>query len=198
LSASRRQLPPLATPPASEARLLTTQFTKALYRIHPSAYGALHFGRSGDGRFDLPTGKYGVCYLGCHPECCLAETLLHQTPTTRLSWDDLATHTLSVLEPRKPLLLVDVTSTAGQVRASADGRLGSGDYLNQCQAYSQAFHENQAQPDGILYRPRHALQSRAVALFERARHKVKVASAHSLTNPEWLLWVLHNDSRTGG
>jgi hypothetical protein len=63
-------------------------------RIHAQARSALWFG-PGSGRqpihrFDDPSGRFRVCYLGTTVEVCFAETFLRNPPVRILALDDLS------------------------------------------------------------------------------------------------------------
>ena len=79
-------------------------------RIHAQARNALWFGpgsgRQAIHRFDDPTGRFRVCYLGTTIEVCFAETFLRNPPVRILALDDLAGRSIATVEVRRDLRLV--------------------------------------------------------------------------------------------
>src|SRR6202795_4837277 len=127
-------------------------------RIHAQARNALWFG-PGSGRqpihrFDDPSGRFRVCYLGTTPEVCFAETFLRNPPVRILALDDLAGRSIATVEVRRDLRLVPIHGSAlALLGVTAEVASGS-DYVGS-QLLSLALWEHRDEPDGILYRSRH-------------------------------------------
>jgi hypothetical protein len=68
---------PHPQPPSdlSSRRLPFERIGGPLFRVHASRHGVLHFGTSGDNRFDDPRRAYGVLYAGLSAACAFIETL---------------------------------------------------------------------------------------------------------------------------
>ena len=135
------------------------------FRCHGIGRGAIFFGINGLGRFDDPSGSYGVLYLGLDPECAFIETFGQELGRTVIDPQDLGVRTLSIVSSSRAVTLVDVTG-AGLAQIGADARLFSGEH-RVSQLWSRAFFDHPSQPDGILYPARHDPSRRAIALFER-------------------------------
>src|SRR3954447_25097959 len=56
----------------------TVRAGAAFQRIHRTGFGPLHFGLSGDNRFDDPRHEYGVFYAARSLEGAFAETCLRE------------------------------------------------------------------------------------------------------------------------
>jgi hypothetical protein len=102
-------------------------------RIHARAKNALWFG-PGSGRqpihrFDDPTGRFRVCYLGTTIEVCFAETFLRNPPVRILALDDLAGRSIATVELRRDLRLVPIHGSS-LARLGVTAELASGsDYV---------------------------------------------------------------------
>jgi hypothetical protein len=139
-----------------------------LFRLFPVAYDEpLHFGRSGENRFDAPDGSYGVLYAAEEVPGAFIETFGRRLGKNFITGEELARKLLARIDPARPLRLVDLVG-AGQSKAGVDGRLFTGSY-SVSQAYSLAIHDHPARPDGIRYPARHDTEQVSVALFERVR-----------------------------
>jgi hypothetical protein len=136
-----------------------------LIRIHRSDLGPLHFGISGDNRFDDPMVTYGVCYLSMSTEGAFAETCLRAVGTRFVSLSFLAARSFAVITLTAPLNLVSLHGP-GLARLGATGVVSSGPHVL-AQLWSRAIHDHPTAPDGILYRSNHDNGELCVALFER-------------------------------
>ncbi|WP_458752574.1 RES domain-containing protein [Sphingobium xenophagum] len=75
----------------------------ALYRLHRSDLGALHFGKTGHNRFDDPQSIFGVCYLALSLEGAFAETCLRAVGATLLSYTFLAERSVTTVVAARTL-----------------------------------------------------------------------------------------------
>jgi hypothetical protein len=137
-------------------------------------YGASRFSDPRVG--DPGVRPFGVVYFGRTLKVCFLEAIVRDRGDARLGPLPVAMveleHTLCAeIAPRAPLQLVDLRGD-GPVRMgvptdavrAADPVLG--------QAWSLAFHEHSAKPDGIIYPSRFDGETN-VALFDRALTKVR-------------------------
>lgn len=168
--------------------LYTTQ--QPWFRIYRLAYAPLHFGKTGDNRFDLSDGKTGVCYVAADEAGAFIETLGHTTGTRVLTQSALRSRGIAELHAGRPLRLVDLTG-AGLAQIGADQRLCTGDYTV-AQRWSAAFFRHPQKPDGLCYRSRHDPNRLCAALYQRVARTVHVVRAVGLADREavWLLGTL--------
>lgn len=142
----------------------------ALCRIHRSAHGPVHFspgpGKPPAGRFDSPTGCFGVLYAALSFACAFAETLLRNPARKLVSLAEIEARSLALIGLRAEVRLVDLTG-AGLSRLGLDARFLSGGY-DACGAWADALHDHPTRPAGILYPSRFDPSERCVALFDRA------------------------------
>jgi RES domain-containing protein len=153
-------------------------------RIHSASHGAIFFGRKltpGDNRFDAPAGEFGVLYVGRDAHCAFVETFLHATGVRFVTTAELSRRTLSVVEARRPLRLVDLRGR-GLARMGADGALTAGTDYALTQKWSKAIHDHPRQPDGILYRARHDPSRSAAAIFERVQPELRTHGVGKLSD----------------
>ncbi len=138
------------------------------FRVHLKKYGPLHFGCSGNNRFDDPHRKYGVLYLGCDESSSFRETVkFNQKNLIDQHW--LKERCISKIGINRGLTLVDLTAN-GLTQINADGRLSTGSYQI-AQLWSLAFYHHPSQPDGIYYRSRKDPSLYCIALFDRIKTK---------------------------
>lgn len=81
---------------------------RSFLRIHRTALGALHFGKSGANRFDDPQQVYGVCYVARTLEGAFAETCLRAVGTQFVATAFLEARSFTIIEAVKDLQLVKV------------------------------------------------------------------------------------------
>ena len=169
-------------PPADLANrtLPITKFRGAWFRVHRTALGPLHFGKSGSNRFDAPAGEFGVLYLARHEAGAFVETFGHATGIRVLDTTELATRALSRVEASRPLRLIDLRGK-GLARLGADAELLSGDY-GLSQAWALALYNHPTAADGIVYRARHDPDQFCAALFDRASSVVTATLLGSFTD----------------
>lgn len=141
-----------------------------LVRVHTHARGPVWFGRGPRSRFDDPRAVYGVLYAGDGLRCAYLETLRIEKhpddpapPGPTEAW--LAARAWSKLVPERPLRLVDLVDHQPHLGVSGE-ILAAPDYAAS-QAWSRRFYEHPDTVDGILYRARHDLGRRSLALFTR-------------------------------
>ncbi len=149
-------------------------------RIHRAVRPPLHFGRSGDNRFDDAAAEFGVLYLGADFEGAFVETfgrVVADAPRL-VSARALGDRLLTPIDFDPPLRLVDL-SGPGLGRLGADARLCAGDY-RAAQRWSRALWAHPEAPDGLLYRSRHDPSRLCAAVFERAAGRARPRPGVSL------------------
>jgi hypothetical protein len=136
-----------------------------MFRTHRIDRNPIHFGRTGQHRFDSPDGSYGVLYAGRDPYCAFIETFAKAAGTTTITTSELKNRCLAELKAARVLRLVDLTQSGTLVRIGADARLFSSDHAIS-QTWSKAFYEHPLKADGLLYPSRLDPTKHALALFE--------------------------------
>lgn len=159
-------------PPSLPPHLPTVDWAEPLFRVHRATCGPVWFGREGLSRFDDPQRSYGVLYAGEDlPVAYLECVRLHAAPGhaapvgPMLSW--LWCRAWSVLLPTRSLHLVDLAGQQAALRIPGEVMSGPEEGYIQSQSWSRCFFEHPGHVDGILYRARHDLSRRSVALFGR-------------------------------
>ena len=168
---------------------------RTLVRIHPAKWPALHFGTSGDNRFDDPQRGYGVCYAALTIEGAFAETLLRQIGATLVARASLDLRSITELTVVADLRLVSVHGP-GLAALGATAAVTSGAY-EVAQLWSRALHRHPAGLDGICYRCNHDNDAFAVALFDRCRDHIRITAANPLSKDRLLLGRLLDRYRVG-
>src|SRR5580704_17644283 len=153
-------------PPDIHARKITiVEFNDRMFRTHAIERSPIHFGKSGQHRFDSPDGSYGVLYAGRDEYCAFIETFAKAAGSTTITTTELKSRCLAELKASRTLRLVDLTQSGTLVRLGADARLFSGDHTIS-QAWSKALYEHPFNIDGLLYPSRLDPVRHALALFE--------------------------------
>lgn len=193
--------PPL--PPADlHARRLPIYMAEQdwrFWRIHPTALSPLSFGPAKGapprGRWDAPDGAFRVCYLAEHSFAAFAETFLREPATILLETEDLQARALARVHIRAPLRLVTMHGP-GLHAVGATAASCMGEYAVS-RAWAAALHDHPEAPDGIRYRARHDDDGFAVALFDRAKRKVKEGESAPLTDPSKVQFLAQCLNRYG-
>lgn len=157
-----------------------------LFRISGHDTGEPYFGRWNTNRFDDPNpdpaARYGTCYLGGSLAVAVAETILHD----RTAIDGRFPVDSSIIKARfvvrfvgEPLLLADLTGTALKRLGGHAGLTGTPSYATP-KRWSAAIHAHPDNVDGFVYMSRHLNDEKAFVLFDRARHKLRMAAATPL------------------
>lgn len=166
-----------------------------LVRIHHAALRALHFGTSGDNRFDDPEGQYGVCYAARSLEGAFAETCLRLTGARLVPLSRLATRSATTLRAETELRLVELHGR-GLARLGATAAVTSGTY-DVSQPWSRALYSHSAAVDGIAYRSNLDNSELCVALFDRCQERVVEEDSHPLLDDRGALARLLDDYGIG-
>ena len=168
-------------PPDLAARDLPIEVATAgtsFFRIHRASLDAVHFGTSGDNRFDDPERRYGVCYAARSLEGAFAETCLREVGARLVPLARLAGRSVTMLRVEGDLRLVELHGP-GLARLGATAAVSSGTY-DVSQPWSRALHGHPANVDGIVYRSNHDNGELCVALFERCRDRLRAGLAAGL------------------
>lgn len=151
----------------------------AKYRDQP-----LHFGRSGENRYDAPNRDYGVLYVGSTLATALMESVFHEhdwdrNPNRSIGMAAIQRRIVRIIGVRQELRLCNLT--APRVMAAKLGlnlaQMIDRDYLL-TQAISDMVHcqrlaTGEPKFDGIRYFSRNNCPSRAIAIFEHAKDKIE-------------------------
>lgn len=152
-----------------------------LYRVHRSHHDPVFFGPGAGNppayRFDSISGRFGVLYVAPGPDAALIETLLRQPQRLTVDYSEIRDRNLSTLRADRDLRLVSATGN-DLSRLGTTAALSTGPY-DPCGAWSDAFFDHPAVPDGILFCSRHNPDELCIALFERKN----LAFAISSTTP---------------
>jgi hypothetical protein len=166
-------------PPADLAsRLLPITRIKATWwRVYPTAYGPIFFGKTGNNRYDAPADAagvrgYGVLYLARDPHGAFIETFGHTTGIRAIDRAQLSTRGLAKVTASRSLRLVDLRGE-GLARIGADEALCAGPDYAISHAWSAALRDHPRTPDGLIYRARHDPSRFSVALFDRASDVIR-------------------------
>jgi len=172
---------------ASQTPLIfTLKKGEVLYRHHVAAHSPVHFGTTGNNRFDDPhcpaDHTFGVLYVGADPHCCFIESCGPTTGVPAVSGAYLDARAMASLELTEDLRFIDLYSTGGLTRIGADGRLFTGSYKI-AQQWSAALRAHPSKPAGIRYPSRHDHTRVAYAIYSRPVSSFKVGSLGSLMAP---------------
>ena len=157
-----------------------------IFRIHPSTYGAIFFGRTGNYRYDAPdcpNGSFGVMYAGEDLDCCFIESFGQTIGTPAVSGAYLEGRHFAEMELQSDLRLVDLVESGSLSRIGADGRLLTGSYKIS-QQWSAALRKHPTKPDGIRYRSRRDPANVAYAIYDRPIATFRVTEHGSLMDPK--------------
>lgn len=147
----------------------TYQSGEVLYRIQETRHSSpVHFGTSGQNRFDDPSQSFGICYLSESKEGAFVETigrmaLEQETIPGRL----IETNEIVQLKLKGSLEVVDFDGPALlRLRGESSVTTGENNY-QVSQQWAAAFHEHPQCVDGLRYRAKHQPEEHSVAIFER-------------------------------
>jgi hypothetical protein len=153
-----------------------------IFRIHPAAFGAVFFGKTGNYRYDAPDcpdGSFGVMYAGEDLDCCFIESFGQTTGAPAVTVAYLEERHFAEMQLQSDLHLVDLFESGSLSRIGADGRLLTGSYKIS-QQWSAALRSHPTKPDGIRYRSRRDPAKVAYAIYERPSSTFAVTEHGSL------------------
>ena len=163
-----------------EAGKLLQHVSRVVYRGSP-----LYYGRSGANRYDDPSQSYGVLYLGNDLPTALMESVFHKhqwiMDTKRsIALKEVQSRLVRAVGVLGDLRLADLTAPgvmAGHFGLNLE-QLAHRDYAHTQQVsarvYAMLGDEGIPLFDGVLYPSRNNYPAASIALFERARVRVKV------------------------
>lgn len=160
-----------------------------LYRAHSRDVGAIWFGPAPGARpmyrYDSHDGSYRVCYLGMSERAAFVEGVLHRAVPRRLISEKTlsarAVAEVRVLEPiRAARLFGEHLIPTGATAEVAHGE----PYATVSWPWSRAIFDHRDQVDGIIYSARHDDSQLALALFDRAGHKIEARASHPLSGTD--------------
>lgn len=160
-----------------------------LHRAHNLGRGAIFFG-PGAGeppkyRFDAPDGGYGVCCLGLSEEAAFVEGVLHRAiPRRMISERTLSARAISVVHIQEDIRAVRLYGRYLIGNGATAAVVHGDDYTGLSQPWSAAIHNHTAGADGILYTAKHDDSVMALALFDRAAHKIAAGARHPLSGSD--------------
>jgi hypothetical protein len=149
-------------------------------RFHAVSHAPLHFSMTATSRFNDPEGAFGVLYAADEFAGAFIETFGRRLDIRSITVSTLQTTAVAEVNASRQLKLIDLASSGGAARLSADARLMSGD-IAVAQRWSRALWEHPAAADGLYYRLRHDPDQCACALFDRVR-KTLAARPHGLAS----------------
>lgn len=181
---------PLGLPPAAlslDALAATTLASSRLWRISAHSNGEPHFGATGLNRFDAPgcaTGmpEYATCYLGLNLSAAVAESVLHDrvAENGRFEITDETLDAMYVHRFRGGVLQLLDLRGATLKRFGGHADLAGTSRFDITQQWSLAVFQNPQHFDGFVYMSRHENVSPAVAPFNRAKPRIRLAAAQPL------------------
>ncbi len=166
---------------------------ETLHRVHAAGNGARFYGkRDATWRYDDPTSKYGVLYVGLTQDGPFAETLLRRPDQKTVVWSEVEKRRFARFRTTEPLRLADVHGkglswegvTVAEIAADHDGKTFPGAYAR-TQAISAGIHAT-TDLDGIAYRSRLDPDQLCVALFDRADHKIDLVEEGQPIDRAWV------------
>ncbi len=150
------------------------------HRIHRKTLSALFFGPSGATplqRYDDPAGGYKLLYLALDLETAFGETLVRVPSVTDVLASDVAVRARSELVALRAFRLYPLVDAGVSAHGLSFTELHGSDY-RRTQAIGADIHAGSS-ADGILYTSRFN-DRRCVALFDRARDAVAIATTAAL------------------
>lgn len=177
-----RRLPrhPLPPPDLRGRDLPLARWVKPLWRIHSAKRAAVHFGKSGDSRFDDPEHKFGVLYASDTWLGAFIETAGHRTGVRIVTRTWLEDRAVTQIAVSRALHLVDLRGR-GLPRLGIDARITAGEHAP-AQRWSRALWLHPSKPDGLCYCSRHDSSRTSVALFDRVEKSLRTKPLGCLAN----------------
>ena len=150
----------------------------SLARIHRVDLGPVFYapgtGKAPVGRFDSPSGNFGVLYLAQAFEGTFAETVLRNPRRRLIGLAEITGRAVTTLGLSRPVRLIQMHG-AGPQALGTDNTVSTGPY-GPCGAWADALFAHADEPDGIAYASRHDPAQIYVALFSRPNIALEVLS----------------------
>jgi hypothetical protein len=141
----------------------------SLVRVHRVDLGPVFYspgaGKAPVGRFDSPSGRFGVLYVAQAFAGAFAETVLRNPRRRLVDLAEITGRAVTVLGLSRPVRLVEMRG-AGLQALGTDNAVSTGPY-GPCGAWADALFAHPDEPDGIAYASRHDPDQVCVALFSR-------------------------------
>jgi len=122
-------------------------------------------GKPATGRFDSPSGAFGVLYLAQSLEGAFAETVLRNPQRRLVNLAEIIGRASSVLGLSRAVRLADMRGPGLQALGT-DNAISTGPY-GPCGVWADALHAHSDKADGIAYSSRHDPEQLCIALFSR-------------------------------
>jgi len=173
-------LPPLppAWLPTSSLPILELPARIPLVRVHRLEHHPLFFspgdGKAPVGRFDSPSGAFGVLYLAQALEGAFAETVLRNPQRRFVDLTEITARATSVLGLSRTVHLVEMRGPGLQALGT-DNAISTGPY-GPCGAWANTLNGHPDKADGIVYPSRHDPDQLCVALFSRPDIQIDILS----------------------
>jgi len=176
---------PTGSPPPPPSWLKTSSLpilelpkATSVVRIHRTEYDPVFFspgsGNAPIGRFDSPSGSFGVLYLAQALEGAFAETILRNPQRRLVDLSEITSRAASVLGFSREIRLVKMFG-AGLQSVGTDNAVGTGPY-ELCGMWADALFAHPDAPDGIAYSSRHDSEQLCIALFSRSDIELELLS----------------------
>jgi RES domain len=170
------------------------RFRRIYFDRHKSPLG---FGKTpsrfSDPRRRKPENRFGVLYLGETLRVCFLEAVLRDKRNGTvgdypMDEIELRSRQIAVVEVVKPLATIDLRGDGG-VRMGVPSDVSRASDQRLARAWSAAFHDHPARPDGIVYSSRLNGQTN-LAIYDRAIPKLRVVDTTPLIDAPELPEVL--------
>ena len=158
--------------------LLELAAGSTLVRVHRLGFGPAFFspgpGQPAIGRFDSPSGSFGVLYMAQSLEGAFAETVLRNPHRRLIDPVEISSRAVSVLAVSRTIQLVEMRGR-GLQSLETDNAVSTGPY-GPCGVWADALFSHKDQPDGIAYASRHDPDQVCIALFSRVDIRLEIVS----------------------
>ena len=145
------------------------------WRVHRRYRSADFFNVSPDWRFNAPNNEFGVCYLGETLDVAFLEALVRGLKHRVVARKDLAACFGTALHVRRPVRLLQLHSE-GLVALALSADFPQLVPYTGCQQLALELWRGYPEIDGIEYRSRWNDELLCVALFDRARDVLSLAT----------------------
>lgn len=169
-------------PDLASRRPLLKESAGPWIRFHDSHHEPAHFSRGLWSRFNDPTATFGVLYVAADFEGAFVERCGRRLDVRSVTHSGLYATGVARLEGTRALRLIDLASSGGTARLSADARLMAGPF-DVAQRWARALFQHPIAADGLCYSLRHDSGRIGYALFDRARDAVSVTRLGSVADP---------------
>jgi hypothetical protein len=172
--------PPLPSSWLRTAGLPVLELPQAtsVVRIHRAEHDPVFFspgsGNAPIGRFDSPSGAFGVLYIAQSLEGAFAETILRNPQRRLVDSSEIMARAVSVLRLSRAIRLVRLFG-AGLQAVGTDNAVSTGPY-GPSGAWADALYSHPDHPDGIAYTSRHDPEQLCIALFSRSDIQLELFS----------------------